>query len=219
MELLLRARELGLKGLAITDHGPALKSRVTSLVFTRTTNPLSGIRFIKGMECNVVDDKGGIDAPKRHLKHMDLILLGLHPNIETKKKPEEYTKLLITAIEKNPCIDIITHPNEKDYLVDFEPLANAAKKRGIALELNNSKSLYDRSPPEVTRSLICTCKNVGCPMAIGSDAHSLEEIGLDDSVKPFLIEEDFPEDLLVNSNAEKAFAFIEGRKNNKIVEQ
>jgi histidinol phosphatase-like PHP family hydrolase len=56
-------------------------------------------------------------------------------------------------------------------------------------------------------------------MAIGSDAHSLEEIGLDDSVKPFLIEEDFPEDLLVNSNAEKAFAFIEGRKNNKIVEQ
>jgi putative hydrolase len=215
----MRAKELGMKGLAITDHGPAMNSRVTSLVFTRTNNPLNGVRFIKGMECNVVDESGKIDVPERHLKHMDLILLGLHPNIENTKTSEKYTKLLITAIEKNPCVDIITHPNEKDYLVDFKPLAIAAKKRGIALELNNSKSLYNRSTPEITRTLIRTCKNVGCLMAIGSDAHAIEELGLDNSVRLFLEEEDFPENLLINSNAEKAFAFIEDRKKNKIVKQ
>ncbi len=218
IELLTRAKELGMKGLAITDHGPALDSRITWPLFDRLHAPVGGIRFIKGIECNFIDTEGTIDIiriPQRFRKYLELILVGFHPNMEKGLDAEVYTDMIISAITRYPCIDIIAHPNELDYPLDFERLAQAAMECGVALELNNSKSLYNRTTPECTRRLIQACKKIGCKMAMGSDTHAIEELGLDDSIQPYLQEEAFPESLLVNSTAEKAFAFIEERKKNK----
>lgn len=218
LEMLTRAKELGLKALAVTDHGPALDSRFTLPFFDRLKNPIEGIRFIKGIECNLVDEHGTIDIidiPIRFRKYLELILLGFHPNVKKNQSAVKYTDMLITAIEKNPCIDIIAHPNEINYPLEYERLAIAAKNYGIALELNNSKTLHHRTTPESTRKLIQVCKKVGCRMTIGSDAHAIEELGLDDSVRPYLEEVKFPKKLLINSSVEKAFAFIEERRSNK----
>ncbi len=218
LELLNRAKELGLKGLAITDHGPALGPRITLPFFDRLCNPVEGIRFIKGMECNLLDEQGTIDVidiPPRITKYLELILVGFHPNITQGWNAEKYTDMAIAALEKNPCIDIITHPNEIEYPLEFERLAKTAKKHGVALELNNSKTLHNRATPACTTELIQVCKKIGCRIAIGSDAHAIEELGRDDSVRPYLEEEDFPDKLLINSTADKAFSFIEERKGNK----
>lgn len=218
LELLIRAKELGLKGLAITDHGPALKSRITLPFFDRLKNPVDGIRFIKGIECNLLDEQGTIDIiqiPSRFIRHIELVLVGLHPNIEKGLGMKRNTDMVVKAIETNPCIDIITHPNEREFSLDLERLAGAAKEHGVALELNNSKTRYNRTTPEVTKELVRVCKNVGCRMAIGSDAHAIEELGLDDSVRPYLEEATFPQKLLINGSAEQAFEFIEERKRNK----
>ncbi len=218
LELLTRAKELGLKGLAITDHGPALKSRITLPFFDRLKNPVDGIRFIKGIECNLLNKKGAIDItqiPSRFTKHIELVLLGLHPNIEKGLGMKKNTDMVIAAIEKNPCVDIITHPNELEFPLDLGRLARAARAYGVALELNNSKTRYNRTTPEVTRELVKVCKKHNCRMALGSDAHAIEELGLDDSVRPYLEEVDFPPTLLVNNTAEQAFDFIKERKSNK----
>ncbi len=218
MELLHRAKELGMKGLAITDHGPALDSRITWPFFDRLHKPVEGIRFIKGLECNLIDAQGTIDIvqiPQRFRKYLELILVGFHPNLEKGLGAETYTDMIITAIKRNPCIDIIAHPNELDYPLDFEPLARVAKEHGVALELNNSKTLYKRTTEECTRELVRTCKNVGCALAIGSDTHAIEELGRDESVRPYLEQESFPPSLIINDFAEKAFTFIEERKKHK----
>lgn len=215
IELLTRAKELGLKGLAITDHGPALNSRITPPFFDRLKNPINGIKLLKGMECNIVDNSGTIDLPLRYCKFLDLVLLGLHPNIARGQSRETYTEMMLTALEKNPWVDIVTHPDEKDYPLDYQTVAVHAKKYGIALELNNSKLLHDRTSPAEMTKLITACKVTGCSVALGSDAHALEEIGLDDAIRPFLTQLKFPDDLLVNNTAEKAFAFIEARRGNK----
>ncbi len=219
LELLNRAKELGLKGLAITDHGPALKSRITLPFFDRLKNPVDGIRFIKGIECNLLDEQGTIDItgmPSRYTRHIELVLLGLHPNIEKDLGKKRYTDMVVKAIKTNPCIDIIAHPNELEFPLDLEQLAGVAKEYGVALELNNSKTLYNRTTPEVTKELIQVCKKIDCRMAIGSDTHAIEELGLDDSVRPYLVEERFPQELLINGSARRAFDFIEERKSNKI---
>ncbi len=123
MELLTRAKELGLKGLAITDHGPVLEPSTPGPFWDRLNNPLDGIKMFKGMECNVLDEEGNIDLPEEKLKYMDIVLLGLHPNLTPSNDKFKNTNMLIKAMEKNKAINVITHPNDKHYPVNFYRLA------------------------------------------------------------------------------------------------
>lgn len=212
MELLTRAKELGLKALAITDHGPILKPTTPGPFWDRLKNPIPGIKLFKGMECNVLDSEGNIDLPEDKLKYMDIVLLGLHPNLPPCDDKYKNTNMLIKAMEKNPAVNVITHPNDRHYPVNFFRLAAAAIENDVVLELNNSKTLLQRVDDSVTRELISACKELGCHIIINSDAHAIEELGLDESVRPLLREVDFPEDLIVNSTADKAFNWIKTLK-------
>lgn len=215
IELLSHAKALGLKALAVSDHGPKLHSRIPTPFYDRLCNPVPGIKLLKGMECNICSQDGDIDVPRQYLHYLDVVLVGFHANVERGLGKEKNTDIMIAAIENNPCIDIVVHPNELEYPVHFSRLALAAKKYGVALELNNSKTLYKRTSDQLTRELIETCRDVGCSMVINSDTHALHEIGCDESVRPYVHELCFPDELLINSSAEKALAFVAQRKSNK----
>ncbi len=213
--MITRAKELGMAGIAITDHGPLLEPHISGPFFDRLWNPVEGIRFMKGMECNPDGEDGKIDLPPERLQYLDVVILGLHYSIPTGLDKERNTSILVRAIEKNPCIDIIAHPNDLNYRVNFSRLAAVAREHGVALELNNSKTALQRVPDGITRELIETCKNEECNIAIGSDAHAVNELGRDDAVRPLLDECGFPEELIVNSSAEKGFSFVDSRAVNK----
>lgn len=216
LEILARAHELGMKGVAITDHGPALPDeRINSPFFERFKSPYHDLIFLKGMECNIVDANGKIDIPLRFKRCMDVVLLGIHPNTATGQGISSYTNMLITAIEKNPCIDIITHPNDPNYPVDYKRLAKAANAAGVALELNNSKILYARADAQSAVELMTVCRDEGCRIAVNSDTHAIHELGLDDSVRPILESLNFPNELIVNRDERSTMEFIDSRRINK----
>jgi putative hydrolase len=149
VEMLTRAKELGMDALAITDHGPTLGGRLGSPFFERLHDPVEGIRLLKGVESNLLDEKGAIDFPLRYLRWTDVVLLGIHHNTAGGLGAETYTDMLIAAIERSPFVDIVAHPNDRVYPVDFPRLAAAVKSLGAALELNNAKTLLGltiRSP-------------------------------------------------------------------------
>jgi putative hydrolase len=216
VEMLTEAKNRGLSALAITDHGPALQGGTPSTFYDRLIDPVDGIRLLKGLECNIAADDGTIDFPQKFLKYADIILLGLHPHLTAGQSKDHNTGLLIRALEKNPFVDIVTHPEDMQYPVDFEELAEYAKAHGVALECNNSKVLNKRVTSVLMLELIYACKRVGCRMAVNSDAHALKEIGCDDSVRPLLSQAGFPETLLVNRNAITAFKFLEERRTIKL---
>ncbi len=216
IEMLSHAKSIGMAGLAITDHGPLLDSKIPSPFFDRLQDPVPGIRLLKGMECNISDEEGEIDAPRQYIANLDVVLLGLHQTIEQGRDSSYYTKLIKKALLKNPCVDIISHPNESGFPLDFEALADFASQLGVALELNNSKTLYRRAPDERTMELIYACKKSHCSVVMASDAHVLHEIGLNDSIVKFIGQADFPSSLLVNDTKEKAFDFIRSRRAGKI---
>jgi putative hydrolase len=120
--------------------------------------------------------------------------------------------MLIKALRQNPYIDIITHLNDTTYPVDFGRVIAAAKELGMAVEFNNSKTLYAKVPSEATPRLIDVCKQAGCRAAINSDAHALREIGLDGAIRPLLDAARFPPELIVNDNASRALEFVEERR-------
>ncbi len=214
LEMIDWARRKGLKGFAITDHGPALGKKITTTFFERFQNPFRDIRLLKGMECNLLEN-GDIDLPKNYLKWMDVVLLGIHHNLPKNQSADYYTERLIKAIETNPCIDIITHPNDENFPLHFKEVARTARKFGMALELNNSKTALNVVNPETTRNLVRACKEEGCQLVINGDAHAVTELGENEAVLPYLEELHFPENLWVNRTADSAYAFIEWRRKNK----
>ena len=215
IELLERAKSLGMKALAITDHGPSLDSRITPPFFDRLKDPVEGIRLYKGMECNLVGFDGDIDLPHRYGVHLDIVLLGIHPNTEEGLQEEIYTGAMMKAISKNPAIDIITHPDSGSYPVNFTQLCDKAREAGVAVEINNSRIMLARCPEERMRRLIRTCKESGCLIAVNSDTHAIGELGRDEDVRPLIDSEGFPAERIVNHSIESVDAWIKSRIHNK----
>ena len=180
LELLTQAKTLGLKAIAITDHGLGIPGgRLTSVFFERFTSPYPDVTLYKGVELNVLDEIGIIDTPWFAMPFIDIVLLGIHPNLTPKLSKEYYTEKLLAAMIANPYVDIITHPNDPHYPLDFDAVAQTAASFGMALELNNSKVMLNRSTPDDALRLITACKNAGCRMALNSDTHVLQELGVD----------------------------------------
>lgn len=212
LELLEHGRHIGLKAMAITDHGLAVGGRLTSVFFERFQQPYPDIKLYKGIEHNILDEKGTIDVSWQMMPFLDILLFGMHPNLPPNRSKDYYTGMVIAAIEKNPFLDILSHPNDSMYPVDYRRIAKKAKETGIALELNNSKILYARSTVEEALDLIYACKEAGCLMAVNSDTHALQELGRDEAVRPLLEKAKFPEELIINRNPDAAEKFIEGRR-------
>jgi putative hydrolase len=213
LELIEQGRKVGLKAMAITDHGLAVGGgRLTSVFFERFRSPYDDIKVYKGIELNLLDEKGAVDIVGQYLPFVDILLFGVHPNLPPRGPKEYYTDMVIAAMENNPFLDILSHPNDPAYPLDYPKIAKKAAQKGMALELNHSKVLYKRSTPDDALALVRACKEAGCLMAVNSDTHALLELGRDESVRPLLEKAKFPAELIVNRTAEAAEKFIEGRR-------
>jgi len=140
------------------------------------------------------------------------VLLGLHARFALPHGSDDWTDALIAAMRRNPWVDIITHPVDENFPMDLERLANEARELGIALELNNSKVLYRRTTPEAIARFLAICRDAGCKVAVCSDAHTVDEIGGDESVRPLLEASGIDESHVVNASAGTAFGFIAARR-------
>lgn len=223
LELIERAKALGMKGLAITDHGPAQGGRLNSPFYERFESPYPDLKLLKGVECNILDIEGTLDLPKKYVPHIDIALAGIHSCMggglwDTLLNKDQLTSAVCSAIESYPELDIITHLNDIRYPVDFNDVARCAERKGVALELNNSrlKGRRVRSTVKETLGLIRACKEAGCLVAICSDAHAVNELGGDETITPLLAQENFPKELIMTRSAESVMAFIESRRQFKV---
>lgn len=189
-ENVLRALELGLQAVAVSEHASGniyygvrgkkleeLKKELRAL-----KKEFDGRIDVKtGLECNVTGF-GKSDIPLDRSDY-DLIILGYHKGIATtnrftfhvlfesfggKSTPRRNTEAIMAAAEKGRA-NIISHPNE--YLeVDIPYMADCARQLGILLEVN---SKHVSLTPEQIR----TAREHGAGLIIGSDAHRACDVG------------------------------------------
>lgn len=212
IEMLTAARERGLAGLALTDHGPALEGRHPSTLYERMEQPVDGIRHLKGIEANVTGEDGSIDVPPWMIRHLDVVLLGQHLRFDLSSPAADWTGVMVTAMRRNPWVDLISHPTEVSFPMDMATLAAEAKKLGMALELNNSKVARQPDHKDRFLRLLACCRETGCRIAMCSDAHTVNEIGRDLEARPLLEESGLAASQVVNATVESAFAFIAERR-------
>jgi len=168
---LLRSEEIGLQTLAFTEHVRKTSDWIPAYlreIESYGNNNNSQTRIIPGFEAKILVD-GSINCPEQYSKNYFLIA-SFHNLYGCK---QVWMNALKKAIE-NPDVNVIGHiaPEPTFTLGDSEvdALASLIVKNKKIVELN---AKYCRPPPE----WILIFKKKGVKFHLGSDAHSLQQIG------------------------------------------
>lgn len=212
-EMAAAAAKKGLKLLGITEHSMAMPGTCHEYYFMNMRilpREIASIEVMFGSEVNIMDYNGTIDMEEYLLKNMDVVVASLHVPCITPGTREENTQACIGAM-KNPYVNIIGHPDDSRYPLDYEQLVLSAKECGVLLELNNN-SLHPlgarENPIPNDVEMLKYCKEYQVPVIISSDAHTQEDVGNHEFVNILLEKLDFPEELIVNRSVDEYKKYI-----------
>ena len=214
-EMFAEAANKGLQALAITDHGPAMPGgphiyhfgnmRVLPVQFL-------GIRLLKGVEANVVDREGNLDMPEIYLQKLDIVLAGMHDLVTPCGSVEENTATMLKVMG-NPFVDVIVHPGNPAYNVDYEKVLETAKDYGIAIEINNSSLCGSRKgSKENCHNIARLAAKKGNIVSIGTDAHFAPDVGRFDEAMEVVAEAGIKEEQVLNSSLKRILSYLTGRR-------
>lgn len=207
-EMAHTAKEKGLQLLGITDHAPAMTGSVSLLHFLNlkvARREKYGLPLMLGTEVNVMDYEGKLDLPDSVLAEMDVVIASLHIRCIQPGTVDENTNAYLGAI-KNPYVDIVGHPDDVRYEIDYEKMVKAAKEYHKMIELNNSSlspMSFRKNAWETDRNILNLCKAYEVPVVVGSDAHTEEDILNFEYADKLLQEIQFPKELIVNTSVDK----------------
>lgn len=212
------AKEKGLKAIAITDHGlnmpggPHLYHFTNLISLPRT---LEGVEVLRGVEANIIDEKGNLDMPDLVMSdYLDIVLAGLHEGTGYEgTSKEENTEAMIAAI-KNPYLHVITHPDNPKYPIDVERVVLAAKEYNKALELNNSSFIVRPGNSHICAQIAKLCKKHNVLVSINSDAHISYNVGEISKAGSIAIKAGIQKSQIINSSLEMLHEFLTWHKNN-----
>lgn len=214
------AKKLGLKQIAITDHGfnhllfglkrknlTDLRSEIVE------AEKITGVKVLLGMESNLISLDGDTDMKREDLVNFDIYLCGIHEVLRYKsfsdmwnilvknytayklgKKPSQNVIDLTTKAYinavKNNPIDIITHINYKCYC-NLVEVAKVCADCGTYIEINTKKR-------HVSVEELNAMAETGVRFIIDSDAHSADRVGDTAIAEELLSEASVPLDRIDN---------------------
>lgn len=208
-EMAQMSRQKGLEAIALTDHAPTLPGAGHEYYFQNlriVPREMYGVKLFLGVEANLMDENGTLDMKDSLLEELDLVIASIHPPCYRGPRTMEAVTNAYLKVMENPHVDIIGHPDDGRFPVDYEKLVIKAKDTGTLLEINNSSlrpGSFRPNAAENDRKILELCKKHQVMITLGSDAHVDVDIA-EYSVALKLIEEiDFPEELIVNTSVEK----------------
>lgn len=217
-EMAKAASEKGLLALAITEHAPTMPESCGNFYFSNlkvVPRMMHGVHLLLGVELNILDEEGNIDLPPSLLKSADIAIASIHtPCFQEKHGIEENTNAYIRAMQ-NPYVDIIGHPDDSRFPIDYERLVYAAKETGTLLEVNNtslSPNSFREGAEENLKTMLSLCKKYHVPITTGSDAHVDIDAGNFTYIRQILERCDFPEELVATTDLDKLRKFMKRHK-------
>lgn len=206
-EMAREANSIGLKEIAITDHGFKHLCHTNKAYLKNARkvideiNEWSQTKVLLGIEANIISEDGTIDVDNETLSLLDILVVGYHKMIKTdfagffggvpktEEARQKCTNAYLNAIKKYP-ITIISHP---DSVLDTDlfEIGKACAEKGVMVELNNRHlTLNDDKMYELLAS--------GCMFVVSSDAHSREEVGRVDKCFELIKKYNIPSELVAN---------------------
>jgi len=181
-EMIIEAKKLGHKFIAITDHVGSLKiaggmdeEKVMEQAkeIEKLRERFDDIYIFHGIEANIMKD-GSLDVSNSLLKQVDVVLASVHSAFRMEEK--EMTARVIKAIE-NEYVDILAHPTcriiqkREPIKIDMEKVLEVAKDNGIIMEINAYPDRLDLNDIHTKMAI-----DMGVKVSIGTDAHNKEHL-------------------------------------------
>lgn len=212
-EMANMAAEKGLSVLGITEHGPRMPGTCHNFYFSNlkvVPRVMSGVELLLGIELNILDTDGRIDLDEWMLRQMDVTIASMHPPCYKSGSVEENTKAYINVL-KNPYVDIIGHPDDNRYKIDYDAFVYTAKENNKLIEFNNASLNPDGARVSAVENdyiILDLCKKYGQPVILGSDAHIDVDILNFDRAQKILDEIQFPNELIVNTSVDRLKKYV-----------
>jgi DNA polymerase (family 10) len=183
-EMAQKAKEMGYKYIAITDHSKAVrvagglneKELAKHLKeVEKVESQFRGLRIFKGVEVDILAD-GGLDLKDEILEACDVVLASVHSRFNMEEG--EMTQRIIKAL-KNPNVDILAHPTgrlileREPYKVNLKEVIRVAIDQGVVLEINAYPDRLDLKDVDARLA-----KEMGAKLVISTDAHSTLQLEL-----------------------------------------
>jgi len=221
LENAIKAKEMGLKEIAVSDHGfahPAfgLRKRKLNKMRVECDNATkdTGVNVLLGIESNIIGTDGTVDLKPDRYQYFDSFSAGIHKLVMFKFKSFFSLGMpdLLKSYQKNPKIskslrdtntktfinvikknpvDIITHLNFCCF-ADALEVAKVASDYGTYLELSAKKvHLTDQEIMDIL-------DKTEVKFVIGSDAHHPNRVGEISLVEDMIKRLSFPLDRIMN---------------------
>ena len=210
------AAEKGLELVALTDHAPGMKDTTCHAYFANLhvlPEKLHGVRLLRGIELNIMDFDGTVDMDEKTLSRLDMAIASLHTPCIAPGSRKENTRALLKVME-NPYVDIIGHPGDPRYDIDYKEVFRQAKETGTILEINNASLIpggFRDGSQENVKKILRMSMEEGVSVVLGSDAHFYTGIGDFSHAIALLKEIGFPEELVLNTDPARFLASLKKR--------
>jgi DNA polymerase (family 10) len=176
------ARQKGYQYVAITDHSESLtiagglsveRLRKNIVEARRISEKMAPFRVLIGTEVEIEED-GKLEYPNEVLQELDLVVGAVHSRF--KMSEMEMTNRIITAMS-NENLTILAHPTgrrigqREQYQVNIDRVMEAAKEKGILLEINAFPERLDLNDANCRKA-----REKGLNLVISTDSHSIKHL-------------------------------------------
>jgi putative hydrolase len=214
-EICAQASDAGLQMIGMTDHGPALPTGAHIFHFANLVvlpRVLSGVKVLRSAECNILDVEGALDIPERVLDVLDVVHAGIHPMTGYQGgSVEENTRAVVAAITGG-AVDVIVHPGNPLFPLDYETVVEAAVANSVLLEINNSSlTVVRKGSRDNCRIIARIAIAKGARLCVSSDAHDASLVGRFDHALELLDAMGIDEETIANRTADEVLDFLRSR--------
>lgn len=205
LEMIHEAACIGLHAFAITDHGQSMHGVPHPYYFMNLgaiPRVYEGVRVIKGIEANIVDSKGTLDADDSILSALEFCVASLHmPTYKDEVSVDACTEAYLN-MALNPYVNMIAHSGSPYFKYDYNKVIKEFAHRGKVIEINNASIKHKPEFYPNCVEIAKLCMKYGCRVSVDTDAHFVTQLGRADEALSMLSEINFPEELIINSSVE-----------------
>ncbi len=214
-EMVASASQKGLYALAVTDHGMTMVGAPDEIYFKNLhvlPKEMMGVRVLRGIEANIIDYDGKLDATDRLLSHLEWVVASLHSiTIMDKPDVEKCTQAYLSVCD-NKSVNVIGHSGSDYYAYDYETVIKRCAQTSTLIEINSSAIRNGRSKIENCIKIAQLCKKHNARVVVDSDAHIQSDVANVPEALRMLEGLKFPSELVVNSSVENLKEYFKEKK-------
>lgn len=211
-ECMTQARDVGLKGVCITEHSSAAPNgppEWATVPMQNLPETYLGVRVFRGLEADILDTDGRLSNRDEYLSVLHFCIASIHVFSSQMETEAQRTQAFIGALE-NDYVDMLGHIEKPSNACDLPSVVLAVKKKNRLVELNNSSFLaFRKGSMERSFELLTLCKRHDVRICVDSDAHVHTMVGDFTNAAALLQEVDFPPELIVNRTLESFLQYLQ----------